>query len=54
VTAWPLVGVTPPVAYPVLFWITLVAILVVGRAARRSTRRWADNAPAIRDIPTTA
>ena len=52
VTAWPLLGITPPVAYPVVFWITLVATLVVGRAARRSSRRWADTAPAIRDIPT--
>ena len=54
VTAWPLVGVTPPVAYPVVFWVTLIATLVVGRAARRSTKRWADTAPAIRDMPTSA
>ena len=33
VTAWPLVGVTPPVAYPILFWATLVATFVVGHAA---------------------
>jgi alpha-1,2-mannosyltransferase len=52
VTAWPLLGITPPLAYPVVFWITLVATLVVGRAARRSSKRWADTAPAIRDIPT--
>jgi hypothetical protein len=52
VTAWPLVGVTPPVAYPVVFWITLLATLAVGRAARRSAKRWADNAPPIREIPT--
>jgi len=52
VTAWPLVGVTPPAAYPIVFWITLLATLVVGRAARRSARRWADNAPPIREIPT--
>jgi alpha-1,2-mannosyltransferase len=37
VTAWPLLGITPPIAYPVLFWVTLIATLVVGRAARRST-----------------
>ena len=54
VTAWPLVGVTPPVAYPVVFWVTLIATLVVGRAARRSTKRWADTAPAIRDMPISA
>ena len=52
VTAWPLLGITPAVAYPVVFWITLAATLVVGRAARRSSKRWADTAPAIRDIPT--
>ncbi len=52
VTAWPLLGITPPLAYPVVFWITIVATLVVGRAARRSSKRWADTAPAIRDIPT--
>ena len=33
VTAWPLVGVTPPVAYPILFWVTLVATFLVGHAA---------------------
>ena len=54
VTAWPLVGVTPPVIYPVVFWVTLIATLVVGRAARRSTKRWADTAPAIRDMPLSA
>ncbi|HUP55428.1 MAG TPA: glycosyltransferase family 87 protein [Methylomirabilota bacterium] len=52
VTAWPLLGITPPVTYPVVFWITIVATLAVGRAARRSSKRWADSAPAIRDIPT--
>jgi alpha-1,2-mannosyltransferase len=54
VTAWPLLGITPPVAYPIVFWITLVATLIVGRAARRSSKRWADTAPAIRDMPTGA
>ena len=34
VTAWPLVGLTPPVIYPVVFWVTLVATFVVGRAAK--------------------
>ncbi len=34
VTAWPLVGVTPAIAYPIVFWLTLVATFVVGRAAR--------------------
>jgi alpha-1,2-mannosyltransferase len=34
-TAWPLVGVTPPVIYPLVFWLTLVAVLVVGVRARR-------------------
>ena len=33
VTAWPLVGVTPPIAYPILFWVTLVATFLVGHAA---------------------
>lgn len=35
VTAWPLVEVTPPVAYPVVFWVTLLATFAVGRMARR-------------------
>ena len=35
VTAWPLVGITPPAAYPILFWVTLVALVWVGRGARR-------------------
>ena len=33
VTAWPLVGLTLPVVYPVVFWVTLIATLLVGRAA---------------------
>ena len=33
VTAWPLVGITPPVAYPIVFWVTLVATFLVGHAA---------------------
>ncbi len=36
-TAWPLVGVTPPFVYPVVFWVALVAVVVVGLRARRST-----------------
>jgi alpha-1,2-mannosyltransferase len=51
VTAWPLLGISPPIAYPILFWVTLIATLVVGRAARRSTKRWSDTAPAIREVP---
>jgi alpha-1,2-mannosyltransferase len=54
VTAWPLIGITPPVMYPIMFWVTLIATLVVGRAARRSTKRWTDTAPAIRDMPISA
>jgi alpha-1,2-mannosyltransferase len=34
VTAWPLVGVTPPVVYPIVFWFTMVVTFLVGRAAR--------------------
>ena len=33
VTAWPLVGVTPPVAYPIVFWATLIGVFLVGHAA---------------------
>ena len=43
VTAWPLVGVTPPVVYPVVFWVTLVATAAGRAAARQST----DGAPGI-------
>ena len=34
VTAWPLVGITPPVAYPAVLWATLVALLVAGARSR--------------------
>lgn len=37
-TAWPLVGVTPPAVYPLAFWITLVAVLLVGVRARRTAQ----------------
>jgi alpha-1,2-mannosyltransferase len=33
-TAWPLIGLTPAVAYPVVFWVTLVVTFLVGRSAR--------------------
>lgn len=46
VSAWPLVGVTPPAAYPVAFWVTLVAVAIAGRARREpGAPRWA-TAPA--------
>jgi hypothetical protein len=32
-TAWPLVGIAPPVVYPIAFWVALLAVLAVGRAA---------------------
>jgi alpha-1,2-mannosyltransferase len=35
VTAWPLVTVTPPVVYPVIFWVTLGVTLYVGWRARQ-------------------
>jgi hypothetical protein len=47
-----LIGVTPPVAYPIVFWITLLATLLVGRAARRSTG--AAPVPVISDAPMSA
>jgi hypothetical protein len=34
VTAWPLVGLTPPLVYPVVFWATLIVTFLVGHAAR--------------------
>ncbi|HET9755007.1 MAG TPA: glycosyltransferase family 87 protein [Candidatus Limnocylindrales bacterium] len=33
-TAWPLVGLTPPVIYPIAFWVTLIATFLVGHAAK--------------------
>lgn len=33
-TAWPLVGVTPPPVYPVVFWATLIVTFLVGHAAK--------------------
>ena len=35
-TAWPLLGVSPPIVYPIVFWVTLITTLLVGRAARMS------------------
>jgi hypothetical protein len=35
VTAWPLLGLTPPVTYPLAFWAALLAVTVVGIRARR-------------------
>ncbi len=34
VTTWPLVSLTPALAYPVVFWVTLLAVLAVGVRAR--------------------
>ena len=34
VTAWPLVTVTLPVVYPIAFWATLIAVFLVGHAAK--------------------
>jgi hypothetical protein len=28
--AWPLIGLTPPIAYPIAFWVVLLAVIVVG------------------------
>jgi hypothetical protein len=33
-TAFPLVGITPPVVYPIVFWVSLVATAVVGVRSR--------------------
>jgi Glycosyltransferase family 87 len=41
-TAWPLVNLTPPVAYPLLLWLTLLLTLAVGRVGRlaQGDRTW--------------
>jgi hypothetical protein len=36
VTATPLIALTPLVAYPAVFWVTLLAVLLVGVRARVS------------------
>ena len=33
VTAWPLVGITPAITYPIVFWVALVVTFLVGHAA---------------------
>jgi hypothetical protein len=33
-TAFPLVGITPAIVYPLVFWLTLLSVLVVGLRAR--------------------
>jgi alpha-1,2-mannosyltransferase len=35
VTSWPLLGLTPPLAYPLMFWAALLAVTIVGVRARR-------------------
>ena len=39
VTATPLIGLTPLAAYPIAFWATLLAVLIVGIRARASEAR---------------
>ncbi len=34
-TAWPLVGITPSIAYPIAFWVTLLGLLQTAWPARR-------------------
>jgi len=36
VTAVPLAGLTPPIAYPLAYWVTLVAVVVEGRRLARA------------------
>ncbi len=36
VTAWPLVGITPPATYPLVFWAALLGVLFVGLRNRRT------------------
>jgi len=36
VTSVPLVGITPPVAYPVAFWVTLIAVVLAGRSEQHA------------------
>jgi predicted secreted protein len=49
VTAWPLIGLTPPIVYPLAFWVTLVAVVVVGARAERE----APETPATSVSPAT-
>jgi hypothetical protein len=35
-TSVPLVGITPPVVYPVAFWVALIAVVWVGRSEQRA------------------
>jgi alpha-1,2-mannosyltransferase len=35
-TSVPLVGITPPVVYPLAFWITLIAVVWTGRSEQRA------------------
>jgi hypothetical protein len=38
-TSLPLLSITPPIVYPICFWVTLVAVLLVGIRARTSEVR---------------
>ena len=44
-TAVPLVGVTPAIAYPMVFWVALLAVLVVGIRARAQEPARAPSSP---------
>ncbi len=46
VTAWPFVDLTPPVIYPIAFWVALIATVTVGwRSARAASPSSIDIAP---------
>jgi len=54
VTSWPAVyaGLTPPVAYPISYWLVLVAVVWLGRADRRADESLVLLAPRMRVAPS--
>jgi alpha-1,2-mannosyltransferase len=46
VTAWPLVGLTPPILYPLAFWGTLIATITVGWQSSRASSAALARSPA--------
>ena len=49
VSATPLIGITPPIAYPILFWVTLAAVAWLGLRDGRGARPGSVAAPSIVD-----
>ena len=46
VTAWPLIGLTPPIAYPLTMWVAMLATLAIGHRGHRGNQHEQATLPA--------